>query len=157
LLREAKANETPLGLKAKNYMDQGELVPDSLVLEMVRERLSQKDAQSGWVLDGFPRNVYQLGALDGLLIGMGQPACDLVIYLEVADDIVLPRLLERARKDDIPEVINKRLQIYHEETAPLINLYKKLKLLVPVNGNQVLEAVTADIQKVATTMTTSLY
>ncbi|PSB49452.1 adenylate kinase [filamentous cyanobacterium Phorm 6] len=155
LLRQAKENETPLGLKAKEYMDKGELVPDALVLAMVRERLSQEDAQSGWILDGFPRNLYQVGALDGLLVGMDQPTYDRVIYLEVPDNIVIPRLLERAKKeknrtDDNPEVISKRLQIYHEETAPLIDLYKKRKLLVSVNGNQLLEAVTADVQKAAT-------
>ncbi|MEG3844310.1 adenylate kinase [Microcoleus sp. herbarium14] len=155
LLRLAKENETPLGLKAKEYMDKGELVPDALVLAMVRERLSQEDAQLGWILDGFPRNLYQVGALDGLLVGMDQPTYDRVIYLEVPDNIVSPRLLERAKKeknrtDDNPEVISKRLQIYHEETAPLIDLYKKRKLLVSVNGNQLLEAVTADVQKAAT-------
>jgi len=154
LLREAKANKTPLGLKAQAYMDQGKLVPDTLVLGMVRERLSQEDAQLGWILDGFPRNVYQAGTLDGLLVGIGQPDCDRVIYLEVPDDIVIARMPERAkkekRKDDTPEVIQKRLQIYHQETAPLIDFYKKRRLLVTVNGNQSLEAVTADIKKAAT-------
>jgi len=154
LLREAKANKTPLGLKAQEYMDKGELVPDALVLGMVRERLCQDDAQSGWVLDGFPRNVYQVGAFDGLLVGMGQPVCDRVIYLEVPDDVVFARVVEQRakkekRKDDTPDLMRKRLQDYHEETAPLIGIYRKRKLLVPVNGNQSLEAVTADVQKAA--------
>lgn len=153
LLREAKAKKTPLGLKAQEYMDKGELVPDALVLGMVRERLSQPDAQLGWILDGFPRNLYQVGALDGLLVGMDRrPAYDRVISLEVPDDVVFPRMVERAkkesRKDDAdPEVIRKRLQVYHEETASLIKLYSDRQQLVPVNGNQSVEAVTAELKK----------
>lgn len=152
LLRKAKKEKTPLGLKAQEYMDKGELVPDALVLGMVRERLSQPDAQLGWILDGFPRNLYQVGALDGLLVGMAQPVYDRVISLEVPDDVVFPRMVERAkkesRKDDAdPEVIRKRLQIYHEETAPLIKLYSDRQQLVPVNGNKSVEAVTTAIHK----------
>ncbi len=154
LLREAVAKKTPLGLKAQEYMVKGGLVPDALVLGMVRERLSQPDAQVGWILDGFPRNIYQVGALDGLLVGMGQPACDRVISLEVPEDTLLPRLAERAikegREDDAkPEVIRNRLQVYHEKTAPSIEFYGDRQQLVPVNGNQPVEAVTAALQELA--------
>ena len=147
LLRQALADKTPLGLKAQEYMHKGEFVPDHLVLGMVRERLCQPDAHLGWILDGFPRKLYQVGALDGLLLGMEQPSYDRVISLEVPDDVVFTRMVERARPDDQPEVIRKRLQDYHEETAPLINFYGDRQQLLPVNGYQSVEAVTAEIRK----------
>lgn len=154
LLRQALADKTPLGLKAQEYMDKGELAPNALLLGMVRERLSQPDAQLGWILDGFPRNLYQVAALDGLLVGMEQPGYDRVISLEVPDDILFPRIEKRAKEavpprlDDAKlEVIQKRLQVYHEETAPLIKFYGDRQRLVTVNGNQSLETVTAEIQK----------
>ncbi len=153
LLRQAKAEKTPLGLKAQEYMDKGELVPDALLLGMVRERLSQPDAQLGWILDGFPRNIYQVGALDGLLLGMNQRGYDGVISLQVPDDALLPRLKKRAieavppRLDDAkPEVIRNRLEVYHEKTAPLIQFYSDRQQLLPVNGYQSVETVTAALK-----------
>lgn len=151
ILRSAVANQTPLGVKAKGYMDAGELVPDQLVIDLIRERLQEGDAQPGWILDGFPRNVEQAGFLDGLLGDLGQ-ACDHTINLDVPDEVVVARLVQRGaesgRSDDNEATIRHRLTVYREKTAPLINYYDQQGKLTTVNGDQSLEAVTADLQAI---------
>lgn len=151
ILRTAKNLGTPLGLKAKSYMDKGELVPDELVLQMVEERLSQPDAQAGWILDGFPRNVSQATFLDKLLQKLGQ-GYDSVLNLEVPDEALVVRLLERGRKegrsDDTEEVIRRRLEVYRNQTAPLIDFYQGSRSLVSVDGNRSLEEVTYVLKRV---------
>ena len=148
ILREAKANGTPLGLKAKEYMDRGELVPDQLILDLVRERLSQEDVTVGWILDGFPRTIDQAKFLDQLLEELNQ-ACSAVINLEVPDEILVQRMLERGQKegraDDTKEVISHRLEVYRTQTAPLIDFYRDR--LKSINGNQSLDQVTAELQQ----------
>ncbi|MBD2124567.1 adenylate kinase [Trichocoleus sp. FACHB-262] len=152
ILRQNVKQKTSLGVKAKSYMDKGELVPDSLVLEMVEEKLAEKEAKEGWILDGFPRNLYQAGALDGLLLGMKQPEYDLVISLDqVPEAVLVDRLANRAREqgrsDDTPEVLRNRLRVYHAETEPLIQFYTNCLRLTPVNAFQPLEAVTENLKK----------
>lgn len=152
LLREERKTETDRGKKAQSYIDKGALVPDSIVLDIVREQLTKKEAKPGWILDGFPRNVAQVGALDKLLRDLNQASCDCVINFDVPDSVLVQRLRKRAikenRTDDTPEVIRRRIQIFQEETAPLINLYSEWLLLETINGFMSKEAVTSAIKEV---------
>lgn len=145
ILRGAMRERSPLGIKAQGYVERGELVPDQLVLDLVEERLSQSDSQSGWILDGFPRNVSQASYLDELLQRLVQGGAH-VVNLEVPDEVLIARLLGRGRRDDTEEVIRRRLEVYREQTAPLIDFYRDRQQLVSVNGNQSLEEVTAEVK-----------
>jgi adenylate kinase len=140
ILRSAVAERTELGQKAQTYMDQGELVPDQLMLDLVEERLNQADAQTGWILDGFPRTVAQATFLETLLERLQRP-CDHVINFEVPDEILVSRLLGRGRADDTEEVIRNRLAVYHRQTAPLIDFYRERNQLLSIDGNQSIELV----------------
>lgn len=146
ILRSAVANHTALGVQAKGYMDRGDLVPDQLVVDLIRERLGEKDAQSGWILDGFPRNVAQAKFLDELLDKIQQPY-DHVVNLDVPDEVLVERMLSRGRADDTEAVIRNRLIVYREQTAPLIDFYQNRQRLVHINGDQQLEAVTQALKK----------
>jgi adenylate kinase len=146
ILRQALKDQTPLGIKAQGYMDKGELVPDHLVQDMVEERLKQPDTELGWILDGFPRTVQQASFLQTLLQKLDQQG-ERVVNLDVPDDIVVVRLLERGRKDDSEDIIRRRLEVYRSETAPLIDYYSSRKQLFIVNGNQSLEDVTVELTK----------
>ncbi|MCU0516187.1 MAG: adenylate kinase [Oscillatoria sp. Prado101] len=151
MLRSNVAQKTPLGQKAQAFMDKGELVPDGLILDMMRERLSQADAKAGWILDGFPRNVSQASFLDALLEEMAQ-VYDRVVNLEVPDQVLVARMLSRGlkegRKDDNEETIRRRLEVYRQQTAPLIDFYSERQQLVSVNGNLSMELVTAQLKQV---------
>jgi adenylate kinase len=147
ILRAAVADGTDLGKKAEAYMSAGELVPDELILDLIRERLAQEDAQCGWVLDGFPRNVSQAEFLIRLLEQIKQPA-DFVVNLDVADEVIVTRLLKRGRADDEESVIRHRLDVYRQQTAPLIDFYRNRQQLVSVDGNQPMEAVYTSLQSV---------
>jgi adenylate kinase len=164
LLRAAVAAGTELGRKAKSYMDAGELVPDELVLELLRRRLSEEDARAGFVMDGFPRNVPQAKALDKILDKIDS-CIDCVAQIDIPDEIIILRLSSRfscptcgrtynlfsnppkvegicdrdgtllfQREDDRPEVIQHRLEIYHRETAPVSAYYEARGLLRHVEG-----------------------
>ncbi|MFN6466205.1 MAG: adenylate kinase [Nostoc sp. DedVER02] len=146
ILRQAMTEQTPLGIKAQNYVNNGELVPDQLVQELVQERLKQPDAENGWILDGFPRKVTQAAFLEDLLETIHQSG-ERVVNLDAPDDVVVARLLARGRKDDNEEVIRRRLEVYRDETAPLINYYRDRQKLLTVNGNQSQEEVTGELQK----------
>lgn len=148
ILREAVAQQTELGLKAQAYMDKGELVPDQLILDLVKERLSQPDAKTGWILDGFPRTVAQATFLDQLLSSI-QQSCDRVVNFEVPDEILVGRLLGRGRKDDTESVIRHRLDVYHQQTAPLISFYHERNQLVSIDGNQPIEVVNQQLEQIA--------
>jgi adenylate kinase len=149
ILRAEVKGQTDLGLKAKSYMDKGELVPDSLILDMIRARLSQPDASKGWILDGFPRNVSQAEFLDRLLVEIGQNY-DLAINLDVPQDRLVERLLNRAtiqnRPDDTEDVIRRRLIVYDEQTLPLIDYYRQKGVYREVNGDRDLTVVTSDLE-----------
>lgn len=147
ILRKALASQTPLGQKAQNYMDKGELVPDDLLFDLIRDRLSQPDAvESGWILDGFPRNVSQASFLENLLQELNQ-SCDRVIYLEVPDEVLVSRLLERGRQDDSQATIRRRLEVYRNQTAPLVDFYRKRSLLKTVNGDRSMLEVTESLKQ----------
>lgn len=146
ILRSAVAQQTDLGIKAKGYMDQGELVPDQLILDMVRDRLSQPDTTNGWILDGFPRNVPQAEFLDLLLKDIDQSYTH-VVNLDVPDEILVARLLSRGRADDNEDVIRNRLHVYREQTAPLIDFYQNRQHLLSVDGNQSVDRVTSTLKQ----------
>lgn len=145
ILRGAMKERSPLGVKAQSYVDRGELVPDSLILDLIEERLSQSDTKSGWILDGFPRNVSQASFLEQLLQKLEGDSV-FAINLEVPDEVLVSRLLGRGRADDTEEVIRRRLEVYREQTLPLIDFYRDRQQLKSINGNQPLEKVTADLQ-----------
>jgi len=144
ILRVAVSQKTDLGLKAGAYMDAGDLVPDSLILEMVGDRLTQPDTTSGWLLDGFPRTVTQATFLDQLLGKISQ-SCDSVINFDVPDEMLVQRLLGRGRKDDNEEVIRNRLAVYRQQTAPLIDFYQERQMLITIDGSQSIEGVAAEL------------
>lgn len=139
---------TPLGVEAKRYMDAGEYVPDGVTNAMVRDRLSHDDCRPGFLLDGYPRTVEQVGELNAML-SSAQQRLDAVLELTVDIDEVVGRLVKRAgeqgRSDDTEDVIRRRLEVYFEQTAPLIDLYRSQDLLVQVDGLGVIEDVTGRI------------
>ncbi|MFC4001537.1 adenylate kinase [Prauserella oleivorans] len=131
LFRAHVGKQTPLGQEAKRYLDSGELVPDSVTNEMVRERLAEPDAKTGFLLDGFPRNTKQADVL-GEILAENDTSLDAVIELKVPEDVLVERLLARGRSDDTEEVIRRRQQVYRSETAPLLEYYADI--LVTVDG-----------------------
>jgi adenylate kinase len=176
LFRDNLKNETQLGLKAKTYMDRGELVPDDVTIAMVMDRLSRPDCASGALLDGFPRTIAQAEALDQALADQGYRVSS-VPYIAVPDDVLVERVSGRRlcrtcgesyhvkfnppqqpglcdkdggelyqRDDDQPETVRKRLNVYWEQTSPLIDHYRGQGVLVEVNGDQAIDAVTEDLR-----------
>ena len=144
LLRAAVRDETELGRKAKAIMERGELVSDDLVLGMLRERLEKPDCATGFILDGYPRNLVQAEALDGLLMDMGQPV-DQAILIEVDAQQIVERLSLRAkeegRADDTAETVLKRMDIYREQTAPVVDYYATQEKLERVDGQGEIDTV----------------
>ena len=147
ILREAITNQTELGQKAQSYMDKGDLVPDELILDLIQERLNQPDAQTGWILDGFPRNVTQASFLEELLQKLNHSS-SYVVNLEVPDQVLIARLLGRARQDDNEETISHRLKVYQEQTAPVVNFYRERGSLHSVNGHRLPEEVTISLKEI---------
>ena len=137
---------TPLGIEAKRYMDAGEYVPDGVTNAMVRDRLSQDDCRPGFLLDGYPRTLEQVGELDEMLKSDGL-AIDRAVELTVDVDEVVTRLVKRAqeqgRADDTEDVIRRRLEVYAEQTAPLTAVYEARGILVRVDGMGAVDEVTA--------------
>ena len=144
LLRDEVSSGSPLGLKASEVMNKGELVSDELVLSIVEGRLV--NINKGWLLDGFPRNVNQANSLQKLLEKINQPL-EAVVSIQIADDYLMKRLLARGREDDNEEVIANRLKIYREKTSPLIDLYTKQGILVGIDGNADIDVVFSCIEK----------
>ena len=176
MFRKAQKDGTELGLKAKSYMEKGQLVPDEVTIGIVRERLAEADCKSGFLLDGFPRTVQQANALDQILTDLGTHL-DAVINIEVAKDFLIERLTGRRvcrgcgatyhmkfnapeaegicdkcdgelyqRADDTIETVGNRLDVYAEQTAPLIDYYAAKKLIKNIDGSQNVEKVLADIE-----------
>lgn len=132
LFRAHIADETPLGLKVKEYLDSGVLVPDEITNEMARERLAE--AESGFLLDGFPRNAAQADMLDEILSEL-EVELDAVVQLDAPEEAVVERLLARGRADDTEDVIRHRQEIYRSETAPLLGYYADRLVTVPAVGS----------------------
>lgn len=137
LLRAAVKAGTPLGLKAKAVMEAGQLVSDDVVLGMLEERLAQPDAAAGFILDGYPRNLVQADALAELLGRLGQPL-DVAVMLDVPGETIVERCRLRfereGRADDNPDTVRKRLAVYAEQTAPVVEYFRQRGLLRRVEG-----------------------
>lgn len=177
IFRKNLKENTPLGLKAKEYMDKGLLVPDELVVDLVQDRLAQEDCKAGFMLDGFPRTVVQAEALDRVLADMDMDL-SAVLNIEVDQDLLLKRITGRRicrscgatyhvefnppakegicdlcggelyqRDDDVEETVAKRLEVYNEQTQPLIDFYNKTGVLIDINGQQDIDKVFEDIKK----------
>ena len=177
ILREAVRQETELGKQAKGYMDRGELVPDSLVVDLVVDRLSRPDASGGAVLDGFPRNTAQAEALDRALARRNDKV-NVAVYLKVSEAALVKRLSGRwecgvcrtpyheeskpprkpgvcdvcggtlvQRADDRPETVRKRLEVYFDQTAPLLEYYRRRGVLAEVDGEQPIPEVTRRVME----------
>ena len=173
ILREAIKNQTEIGLEAKRYMDNGQLVPDEVVIGIVAERVARDDCAKGFILDGMPRTIPQAQALEEKGIHM-----DAVVSIEIDDEIIEARMTGRRvcsgcgasyhitanppktegvcdscgealviRKDDAPETVKNRLKVYHAETEALKGFYEKLGILKCVEGNQSIEGANADIMQ----------
>ena len=170
LLRAAVKAGTPLGLEAKGYMESGQLVPDELVLALLKERLASDDASKGFILDGYPRNTAQAQTLDAELAGMGM-ALDGALLIDVKPEVIVARLSSRRtcracgytapagvdtcprcggemyqRDDDKPETISKRLDTYATQTAPLIDYFKAQGILKEVDGDRPADEVYVDVK-----------
>ena len=144
LLRNAAKRGTALGLQAKSIIDQGELVPDNIMSDMIEERLGREDVANGFILDGYPRNLAQAQSLDEMLGRLGQPA-DIAIQIDVDPEQIIRRLAGRAeqesRADDSEDIVRNRMRIYHEKTAPVIDYYAGRGLLTHVLGDGSIEVI----------------
>src|SRR5581483_20568 len=140
---------TELGRKVKAIMDAGTLVPDKITVAMIKDRLAEPDAESGFALDGFPRNLAQAEALDEMLGGIGR-GLDAILFFDVPDDVGMERALKRAelegRSDDTPEVIATRLAVYHEQTEPIVERYRATGKLVPLHAERSVAEVWEEIR-----------
>jgi adenylate kinase len=150
ILRAAMAAGTPLGLRVKPIYDAGELVPDELMIALIRERLQSEDAKDGFILDGFPRTMPQADALDEMLAEIDRPL-SVVFELQVPVETAIERLSKRAaqegRPDDTPDAIAKRIELYHQETEPLVSHYRLAGNLVGIHGDRPENDVFAEIQE----------
>ena len=150
ILRAEMAAGTELGNRVKEVYDRGDLVSDDLMIELIRNRLEQPDAENGFVLDGFPRTTVQAEALDSILSDIGR-TFSVVFALQLPDEVAFERLRRRAelenRADDTDEAIRRRLEHYHRETEPLIEYYRVRGNLVPIHGNRKENEVFSEIQE----------
>lgn len=170
ILRAAVKNQTELGKKAKGYMDAGDLVPDSLIIDLMDERLREPDCEKGFILDGFPRTTAQAVALDDMLVRLERPL-DAALLVDVDPEVIIKRLTERRcckecgyigtaadatcpkcggemyqRDDDNETTVRNRLDVYAKSTSPLIDYYKGKGLLKSVDGDRSVDAVYADVK-----------
>jgi adenylate kinase len=149
ILRATMEEGTELGRKVKPIVESGQLVPDELMIDLIRDRLMQPDAERGFILDGFPRTSRQADALDAMLDEIGR-SLSIVFEFQLPDDIARDRLLRRAglegRADDTPDVIDRRLALYHEQTEPLVEHYRAQGNLVGVHANKSVDGVFAEVQ-----------
>ncbi len=144
LLRAALTQDSELGDQARQYVEQGELVPDEVMIEFIQTRLRQADAAHGWVLEGYPRTAFQAEELDFLLDALAQ-RLDRAILLEAAEAKLIERCLQRGLTDDQPEVIQRRIQLFYERTLPLLDYYRYRNRLLEVSGEPPPEVVFAQI------------
>ena len=137
IFRANVSRGTPLGVEAKKYMDAGDYVPDEVTNAMVRDRIAEPDAEGGFLLDGYPRTVAQVEELDGMIADTGH-RLDAVVVLTVDQEVLVQRLLQRAqtegRADDTEDVVRRRQEVYADQTAPLIDVYRERGVLVEVDG-----------------------
>ena len=152
IFRAECAAGTELGNKVKSIIDAGDLVPDELTSEIVRARLGQDDTSRGFVLDGFPRTLAQAEALDRALAESDRGDLSVVLDFEVPDKMAVERLLGRAsaegRSDDAPDKVRHRLDVYHQQTEPLVEYYRARDLLVPIHADASVDEVFSEVQQV---------
>ena len=157
MLREAIATETELGLRIRPVYDAGDLVPDDLMIELIRERLGAPDTAEGFILDGFPRTVAQAEALDRMLEEIDRELLA-VLYFQVPDELAVERLhvraLQEGRTDDTPEIIRHRLEVFHKSTEPVVEYYRSKGILVGIHAERPIDAVFAEVQEVLETAAT---
>ena len=150
MFRAAVSAGTELGLQVAPILASGELVPDELTIALIRDRLSQDDAVGGFILDGFPRNIVQAEALDEMLLAIGRPL-DAVLFFDLDDGRATLRMIGRAqdeaRGDDTPEVMARRLAIYHEQTEPVVERYRAAGTLRTIDAGASVDDVFAQIQE----------
>ena len=157
MLRAAMAAGTELGRRIKPIYDAGDLVPDDLMIELIRERLSASDTSEGFILDGFPRTVAQAEALDRMLEEIDRELLA-VLYFQVPDELAVERLhvraLQEGRTDDTPEIIRHRLEVFHKRTEPVVEYYRSKGILVGIHAERPIDAVFAEVQEVLETAST---
>jgi adenylate kinase len=157
MLREAMDSETEMGVRIKPTYDAGDLVPDDLMIELIRERLSAPDTSDGFILDGFPRNVAQAEALDRMLEEIDRLLLT-VLYFQVRDELAVERLhvraLQEGRTDDTPQIIRHRLEVFHKKTEPVVEYYRSKGILVGIHAERPIDAVFAEVQEVLETAST---
>jgi adenylate kinase len=150
MFRAAIEAQSELGKQVEPILASGELVPDELTIALIRERLEEPDAQIGFVLDGFPRNLAHAAALDAVLAGVRRKL-DAVLFFDLPDAVAMERMLNRAeeegRTDDTPEVIGHRLRIYHAETEPVVEHYRVTGKLVPLHAERSINDVWREIRE----------
>ncbi len=133
ILREGIASGTELGKQAQPYLEKGELVPDELMIEFIKQRLLESDANKGWILEGYPRTAFQAEELDFLLKKLNQKL-DWAIYLKVSESVMKERALKRGLIDDQPEIIQRRIQSFQEFTIPILEYYQYRGRLLTIDG-----------------------
>ena len=143
LLRQEVEKKTSLGIQVKEIINSGKLVDDALVLEIVKQNLSLSN--QGWILDGYPRNIAQADSLNNVLNELNQPL-EKVFYLNLNEETLVNRLLNRGRTDDSEKIIRTRLDIYRETTQPLIGYYQSLNILDYIDGDRDLKTISEDIK-----------
>ncbi|MEE2780790.1 MAG: adenylate kinase [Planctomycetota bacterium] len=152
MLREAVGEGTALGKMADEKISQGQLVPDQLVTDLVGERLQKPDCDSGFLLDGFPRNVQQAQLLDQLL-AESKTTLDLVLEIKLGEKVLTQRLLQRGRSDDTVEVMRERFTVYETETVPLLEFYRDQGVLHSIEGDATREEVSQRIRGIIDAVT----
>jgi adenylate kinase len=133
-----------LVIEAKPYLEQGELVPDEMMIEFVKVRLKQPDVNGGWILEGYPRTAFQCEELDFLLEDLGQKL-DWAIYLQVSAAVMVNRSLGRLLPDDQPEIVQRRVELFYDRTVPILEYYDRRRRLLTINGDQSPEQVQQNI------------
>jgi adenylate kinase len=157
MLRDAIAKGTEMGMRITPIYDAGDLVPDELMIELIRERLSASDTAEGFILDGFPRTVAQAEALDRGLEDIDRELTA-VLHFQVPDELAVERLhvraLQEGRTDDTPEIIRHRLEVFHKSTEPVVEYYRSKGILVGIHAERPIDAVFAEVQEVLETAST---
>jgi len=144
ILREAIASQSPLGLKAQPYVLTGELLPDVLMIQFIRQRLNKKDLQGNWLLEGYPRTAFQAEELDFLLEELKQPL-HWAVYLEISETTMMTRSLERSLVDDQLPIIRNRIAAFHQRTVPILEYYQGTQRLLTIPAEAQGEIVTQDL------------
>jgi len=157
MLRQAMEEGTEMGERVRSVYDAGDLVPDDLMIELIRERLGSSDTADGFILDGFPRTVAQSEALDRMLEEIDRELLA-VLYFQVPDELAVERLhvraLQEGRTDDTPDIIRHRLEVFHSSTEPVVEYYRSRGILVGIHAERPIDAVFAEVQEVLETAST---